>query len=166
MKFPPPPAVHVSQSRRCLRGCRPRVTRTPSRVQAAAQSNTARVRSGDRGGGTETPSGCLGAKAQKCTPWKYAIRSRSYYLTKKPAHSFVTAVDKKPMLLMHNLDIGRGMLTVIAFSCSLRGRNQSQSCCKPSLGRQAPARRRTLIPSTLLRGTPRAAALRSFYILV
>jgi hypothetical protein len=32
-----------------------------------------------------------------------------------------------------------------------------------SLGRQAPARRRTLIPSTLLRGTPRAAALRSPY---
>jgi hypothetical protein len=32
-----------------------------------------------------------------------------------------------------------------------------------SLGRQAPARRRTLIPSTLSRGTPRAAALRSFY---
>ena len=29
-----------------------------------------------------------------------------------------------------------------------------------SLGRQAPARRRTLIPSTLLRGTPRAGALR------
>jgi hypothetical protein len=35
-----------------------------------------------------------------------------------------------------------------------------------SLGRQAPVRRRTLIPSTLLRGTPRAEALRSFYILV
>ena len=35
-----------------------------------------------------------------------------------------------------------------------------------SLGQQAPARRRTLIPSTLLRGTPRAAALRSFYMFV
>jgi hypothetical protein len=35
-----------------------------------------------------------------------------------------------------------------------------------SLGRQAPARRRTLIPSTLLRGTPRAEALHSFYVLV
>ena len=116
--------------------------------------------------GAAAPRHPQAAKAQKCTPWKYAIRSRSYYLTKKPTHSFVTAVDKKPMLLMHNLDIGRGMLTVIAFSCSLRGRNQSQSCCKPSLGRQAPARRRTLIPSTLLRGTPRAEALRSFYILV
>ena len=33
-----------------------------------------------------------------------------------------------------------------------------------SLGRQTPARRSTLIPSTPLRGTPRAAALRSFYI--
>jgi len=33
-----------------------------------------------------------------------------------------------------------------------------------SLRRQTPARRSTLIPSTLLRGTPRAAALRSFYI--
>ena len=40
-----PPAVHVSQSRRRLRGRRPRVTRTSSRVQAAAQSNTTRVRS-------------------------------------------------------------------------------------------------------------------------
>ena len=26
-------ALHVSQSRRCLRGCRPSITRTPSRVQ-------------------------------------------------------------------------------------------------------------------------------------
>jgi len=33
-------AVHIRQSRRCLRGCRPRVTRTPSRVQATARSNT------------------------------------------------------------------------------------------------------------------------------
>ena len=33
-----------------------------------------------------------------------------------------------------------------------------------SLGRQAPARRRTLIPSNLMRGTPRAEASRSFYI--
>jgi hypothetical protein len=33
-----------------------------------------------------------------------------------------------------------------------------------SLGRQTPARRSTLIPSAPLRGTPRAAALRSFYI--
>jgi hypothetical protein len=33
-----------------------------------------------------------------------------------------------------------------------------------SLGRQTPARRSTLIPSTPLRGTPRAAALRLFYI--
>ena len=33
-----------------------------------------------------------------------------------------------------------------------------------SPGRRAPARRRTLIPSTLLRGTPGADALRSFYI--
>jgi hypothetical protein len=32
-----------------------------------------------------------------------------------------------------------------------------------SLGRQTPARRSTLIPSTSLRGTRRAAALRSFY---
>ena len=40
-----PPAVHVSHSRRRLRGRRPRVTRTSSRVQAAAQSNTTRVRS-------------------------------------------------------------------------------------------------------------------------
>ena len=32
------------------------------------------------------------------------------------------------------------------------------------LGRKAPAIKRTLIPSTLSRGTPRAAALRSFYI--
>jgi hypothetical protein len=32
-----------------------------------------------------------------------------------------------------------------------------------SLGRQTPARRSTLIPSTPLRGIPRAAALRSFY---
>jgi hypothetical protein len=40
-----PPAVHVSQSRRRLRGRRPRVTRTSSRVQAAARSNTTRVRS-------------------------------------------------------------------------------------------------------------------------
>ena len=34
-----------------------------------------------------------------------------------------------------------------------------------SLGRQAPACRRTLIPSTLMRGTPRAAGLRSLYFL-
>ena len=33
-----------------------------------------------------------------------------------------------------------------------------------SLGRQTPVRRSTLIPSIPLRGTPRAAALRSFYI--
>jgi hypothetical protein len=33
-----------------------------------------------------------------------------------------------------------------------------------SLGQQTPARRSTLIPSTPLRGTPRAATLRSFYI--
>ena len=33
-----------------------------------------------------------------------------------------------------------------------------------SLERQTPARRSTLILSTPLRGTPRAAALRSFYI--
>jgi len=36
-------------------------------------------------------------------------------------------------------------------------------CASFSLGRQAPARKRTLIPSTLLRGTPRAESLRSFY---
>jgi len=34
----------------------------------------------------------------------------------------------------------------------------------PHASCEAPARRRTLTPSTLLRGTPRAAALRSFYI--
>ena len=38
-------AVHIHQPRCCLRGCRPRVTRTPNRVQSAAQSNTTRVRS-------------------------------------------------------------------------------------------------------------------------
>ncbi len=35
-----------------------------------------------------------------------------------------------------------------------------------SIGRRDPASRRTLTPSTLLRGTPRAEALRSFCILV
>ena len=39
-------AVHIHQPRRCLRGCRPRVTRTPSRVsvQATARSNTRALR--------------------------------------------------------------------------------------------------------------------------
>ncbi len=39
----PPPATHASQARHRLRGRRPRVTRIPSRVQAAVQSNTTRV---------------------------------------------------------------------------------------------------------------------------
>ena len=34
----------MRQPRRCLRGCRPRVTRTPSRVQATARSNTRTLR--------------------------------------------------------------------------------------------------------------------------
>jgi hypothetical protein len=37
-------AVHMRQPRRCLRGCLPRVTRTPSRVQATARSNTRTLR--------------------------------------------------------------------------------------------------------------------------
>jgi hypothetical protein len=37
--------VHIRQPRRCLRGCRPRITRTPSRVQAAARSNTTHAHS-------------------------------------------------------------------------------------------------------------------------
>ena len=37
-------AVHIHQPRRCLRGCRPLVTRKPSRVQATARSNTRALR--------------------------------------------------------------------------------------------------------------------------
>jgi hypothetical protein len=43
--FCPQPSAHSLQPRRCPRGCRPRATRTPSRVHAAARSNTTRARS-------------------------------------------------------------------------------------------------------------------------
>ena len=45
-KFPPPLAAHASQPRRRLRGSPPSDTRTPSRVQAAAQSKSAHAVAG------------------------------------------------------------------------------------------------------------------------
>jgi hypothetical protein len=60
---------------------------------------------------------------------------------------------------------GWGGLVKRAVVVSWTKRCQSMERASSSLGQQAPARTSTLIPSTPLRGTPRAEALRSFYVI-